>query len=64
VVVEEVDGGLSGDARRKGSDGREDCSFRHVGGRDGVCLYGLLFRLLFYSLDSSSRITLWRLVFM
>lgn len=31
VVVEEVDGGLSGDARRKGSDGGEDCSFRHVG---------------------------------
>lgn len=31
MVVEEVDGGLSGDARRKGSDGGEDCSFRHDG---------------------------------
>lgn len=31
VVVEEVDGGLAGDAGGEGSDGGEDCSFRHVG---------------------------------
>lgn len=31
VVVEEVDGGLARDAGGEGSDGGEDCSFRHVG---------------------------------
>lgn len=31
VIVEEVDGGLAGDTRGKGSDGREDCSFGHFG---------------------------------
>lgn len=59
MVVEEVDGGLSGDPRRKGSDGGEDCSFRHFGPALTESVYGLLFHFLFYSLHSSCRITLW-----